>query len=148
MAIADFDGDGRLDFAINNNNAQPSLFDNRLEVGNWLRLALVGSKSNRDAVGAKVRVAFQQPDGSGSRTLTRWVEAGSGYASQSAFPLHFGLGEASAVTDIEITWPSGRVAQIDGDQVQINRALRIEEGAEAAFAAAMPAQAEAVAAGG
>ncbi len=139
MAVADFDGDGRLDLAINNNGAPPTLYVNRLEPRNWLRLRLVGTSSGRDAVGA--RVALKLPADGGGKTLTRWVEAGSGYAAQSAFPLHFGLGEAERVESVEITWPSGRVARIAGDQLGINRTLRVEEGAEdaAVTAARSPA---------
>ncbi len=137
MAVADFDGDGRLDLAINNNGQRPALYLNRLAAGNWLRLRLVGTKSNRDAVGA--RVALTLPDGGDAgrgATLTRWVEAGSGYASQSAFPVHFGLGGAERVDQVEITWPSGRVARIDGGDLGINRTVRIEEAEEEASVAA------------
>ncbi|MCP3963360.1 MAG: hypothetical protein GY719_36440 [bacterium] len=128
VAVADFDGDGRLDLAINNNNSRPTIYDNRLPAGNWLRLELVGSESNRDAVGAKAQLSFRTGDGA-VRTLTRWVEAGSGYASQSAFPLHFGLGDASAVEAVEITWPSGRVARIEGGDLGVNRIVKVEEAA-------------------
>ncbi len=60
------------------------------------------------------------------------MEAGSGYASQSAFPLHFGIGDAERVEAVEITWPSGRVARLDGEALGINRTVRIEEAAEEA----------------
>ncbi len=72
----------------------------------------------------------------GGRTLTRWVEAGSGFAAQSAFPLHFGLGAAESVEAVEITWPSGRVARIEGEALGINRTVRVEEAAEDAAQAA------------
>ncbi len=132
VAVADFDGDGRLDLAINNNNAAPTIYRNRLAAsGNWLQLLLAGSSSNPDAVGARVSLTLAA-DGGQSKTLTRWVEAGSGYASQSDFPLHFGLGEASDVEAIEITWPSGHVDRLNGDDVAINGRTRIEEGGEMA----------------
>ncbi len=125
MAVADFNGDGKLDVAINNNNARPTIYMNAFVTsGNWLRLDLVGSVSNRDAVGARVRLTLA--GGEGGKTLTRWVEAGSGYASQSAFPVHFGLGRA-AVETVEIVWPSGRVDHLDGGELGINRTVRIEE---------------------
>ncbi len=126
VATADFNGDGRLDLAINNNNRTPTLYLNRLATGNWLRLDLLGGSSNRDAVGAKVRVSFRTEDGA-SKTLTRWVEAGSGYASQSAFPVHFGLGSSPHVDTIEITWPNGEVTRIDGAEVGIKRGIQGEE---------------------
>ncbi|MEM7354667.1 MAG: CRTAC1 family protein [Acidobacteriota bacterium] len=125
VATADFNGDGRLDLAINNNNSRPTLYLNRIaDAGNWLQLALVGSTSNRDAVGAKVALTF------GHRTLTRWVEAGSGYAAQSAYPLHFGLGQAEHVDAVEITWPSGEVVRLDGADVEVNRLLQVAETGE------------------
>jgi len=103
---------------------------NRLaSAGNWLGLALVGSSSNRDAVGAKVQVTFEvaAAEGVALKTLTRWVEAGSGYASQSAFPLHFGLGEADRIEGIDITWPSGESARIEGEGLAVNQTLHVEE---------------------
>jgi enediyne biosynthesis protein E4 len=111
VAVADFDGDGRLDLAIHNNGATPSLYLNRgagPRLG--LRLELVGTVSPRDAVGAKVRLALS---GASPETLTRWVEAGSGYAAQGAFPVHFGLGEAPRVETLEVTWPSGTIERWD-----------------------------------
>lgn len=146
MAVADFNGDGRLDLAINNNNSRPSLFSNHLAAGNWLRLDLVGSDSNRDAVGARVSLTLP----GGARTLTRWVEAGSAYASQSAFPLHFGLGDAEAVEAVEITWPSGAVTRLEGGELGVNRTLRVDEAAGVAVAAApaMPAEPEVEASAG
>ena len=126
VATADFNGDGRIDLAINNNNRQPTLYLNQLAAGNWLRLDLIGESGNRDAVGAKVRVSLRTEDGS-LKTLTRWVEAGSGYASQSAFPVHFGLGNSGSVDAVEITWPGGSVTRIEGSEVAINQQVRVEE---------------------
>ncbi len=130
MAVADFDGDGRLDLAINNNNAAPTIYRNRLiSSGNWLELTLVGSSGNPDAVGARVRLTLAAAGGAEGKTLTRWVEAGSGFASQSAFPLHFGLGEASGIESVEIAWPSGHVDRLSGAGIAINGPARIKEGA-------------------
>lgn len=82
--------------------------------------------SNRDAIGARVRLEV------GEKTLTRLVEAGSGYAAQSAFPVHFGLGDAESIRALEITWPGGRHERIEGDAlaargITINTAVRIAE---------------------
>ncbi len=137
MVIADLDADGRLDVALNNNNARPTIYLNRLDAtGNWVRLGLVGGTgSNRDAVGARVRLTLANGDGGPGKTMTRWVEAGSGYASQSAFPVHFGLGEATELAALEITWPSGQVERFEGSElaarVEFNREVRIEEAASA-----------------
>jgi hypothetical protein len=78
------------------------------------------------------RVALKLPAEAGGKTPTRWVEAGSGYAAQSAFPLHFGLGDAERAEAVEIAWPSGRVARLDGETLGINRTVRYEEAAEEA----------------
>ncbi|MEM7583184.1 MAG: ASPIC/UnbV domain-containing protein [Acidobacteriota bacterium] len=117
--------------AINNNNSQPTLYLNQLAAGNWLQFDLVGSASNRDAVGAKIRVTLSGfAGGASEKTLTRWVEAGSGYAAQSAFPVHFGLGAAEEVAAVEITWPDGEVVRFGGDEIGINQALRVEQSGE------------------
>ncbi len=130
MAVADLDADGLLDLVINNNHAPPTIYLNRGDPGRWLRLALVGRASNRDAIGAEIRLA------AGGRTLLRQVEAGSGYASQHMLPVHFGLGGAERVESIEIRWPSGHVDRWAGDSLaeilgpggELNRTLRLEEG--------------------
>ena len=128
VAVADFDGDGRLDLVINNNNETPALYLNNLrKTGHAVELKLVGGPgSNRDAVGACVRLT------AGGKTMTRYVEAGSGYASQSMLPVHFGLGGAEAVEAVEVCWPSGLVQRIEGESLRaalgVNRLVRIEEG--------------------
>jgi hypothetical protein len=128
VAVADFDGDGRLDLVINNNNETPVLYLNNLrKSGRGLALKLVGGPgSNRDAVGACVRLT------AGGKTMTRHVEAGSGYASQSMLPVHFGLGAAEAVEGVEVCWPSGQVQRIAGealrDSIGAGRLVRVEEG--------------------
>ncbi len=113
VAIADLDLDGRLDLAINNNAAAPTILLNRVpDAGRSVALDLVGSRSNRDAVGARVRLT------AGGRTMTRLVEAGSGYASQSSHTLHFGLGEATRVEAVEVEWPSGHRQALDREQLE------------------------------
>ena len=128
VAVADFDGDGRLDLVINNNNETPALYLNNLRrAGRGLELKLVGGqRSNRDAVGACVRLT------AGGKTMTRYVEAGSGYASQSMLPVHFGLGAAESAESVEVCWPSGQVQRFEGEALRAalgaNRLVRIEEG--------------------
>ena len=133
VAIADLDRDGRLDVVVNNNHAPPTIYLNRLSAAtNWLELELVGHASARDAVGARLELKLRRPGSEDRRTLTRWVEAGSGYASQSAFPVHFGLGEGWQAEALEITWPSGHRDRLPGDALGVNRRLRLEEGREEA----------------
>ena len=124
VAIADFNGDGKLDVVINNNNSTPTIYLNNLrKVGASIRIKLVGKRSNRDAIGALVRLT------AGGKTVTRQVEAGSGYASESPLTLHFGLGTASRIDGVEITWPGGLVQQIGQFKLDalIGGTARIEE---------------------
>ena len=129
VAVADFNNDGRLDLVMNTNNETPVLYLNNLKnVGNSVELKLVGTASNRDAIGACVHLT------AGGKTMMRQVEAGSGYASQMMFPLHFGLGKADRVDAVEIRWPSGLVQHLEGPELAAmmkgNHELRIEEGSD------------------
>jgi hypothetical protein len=134
VAVADFDGDGRLDVIINNNNETPTLYLNDLRrSGNAVELKLIGAgadgpgraRSTRDALGARVRLT------AGGKTMTRQVEAGGGYASQSMRPLHVGLGAAERAEAVEITWPSGRVQRLGGEELRkaagAGRLVTVEE---------------------
>jgi enediyne biosynthesis protein E4 len=114
---------------MNTNNETPVLYMNNLKkVGNSVELKLVGTESNRDAIGACVRVT------AGGKTMMRQVEAGSGYASQMMLPLHFGIGKADHVDAVEIRWPSGRVQHLEGQELAAmmkgSRQVRIEEGSD------------------
>jgi hypothetical protein len=100
-ATADFSGEGRLDIVTNNFNDQPYFFKNQFTHKNYVAFRLRGTRSNRDAIGAVVRL-FQ-----GDKVLTRQVLGACGYLSQSSRVLHFGLGDKGAIDRIEITWPSG-----------------------------------------
>ena len=80
----------------------------------WIEIKLEGTKSNRDGIGAKVKVVTKQ------RTQYNHATTSVGYASSSAGPIHFGLGSEKAAILIEIRWPSGtvqRLASVEGDQV-------------------------------
>lgn len=132
MAIVDLDKDGRPDVVINNNNDAPTIYLNRLPAtGNWFRCNLVGAAgkdgSNPDALGARVTV--RATISGGPRQLVRWVEAGSGYATQSEATLHFGLGDSRSLDGLTIAWPSGTTQEIAGKDLKglLNRECTIVE---------------------
>ncbi|MHB1424040.1 MAG: CRTAC1 family protein [Gemmataceae bacterium] len=106
-AIADFDGDGRLDLMVNNFNDRAFYYRNRFPRKNWIAFRLRGTKSNRDAIGALVTLHL------GADKMVRQVHAAGGYQSQSSLMLHFGLGERTHVDRVEIRWPSGLREWID-----------------------------------
>jgi hypothetical protein len=123
-AYGDFDNDGDLDLLITSNNGPARLLRN--ENGNQndlLRVRLVGSKSNRDAIGARVTLRMAN----GMR-LMQMVRTGSSYCSQSELPLAFGLGKAEAGKPLalEIVWPGGQVENIQN--ATPNQFITIEEG--------------------
>jgi enediyne biosynthesis protein E4 len=100
-ATGDFDGDGRVDLVVNNYNDRAFLWRNVSPERHWCELRLVGTRSNRDAIGAVVSLT------AGGRTQVRQVQAAGGYLAQSSNTLHFGLGDVGVVDKIEIRWPSG-----------------------------------------
>ena len=102
LAFADFDLDGDIDLLLTTNNGPAYLFRNDLRSGNRaLRLHLTGTKSNRDAIGAVVRI-YQS-----SQTQMRTVRGGSSYLSQSELTLTFGVGKFDKIDRITVEWPSG-----------------------------------------
>jgi len=104
-ALLDLDGDGDLDIVTNDFNSEPMVLISNLSEKkpiHWLKVKLRGTQSNRDALGARVRV---KADG---QTWTQWNDGSSGYLSHSVMPLYFGLGDAERIDSVEVTWPSGR----------------------------------------
>jgi hypothetical protein len=114
-AIADFDNDGDLDILVNNCDQPPQLLRN--DGGNanhWLQIFLIGTKSNRDGVGARVKVS------AGDLVLYDERKGGMSYQSAQDPRLHFGLGEHTTVDSLEIVWPSGmktKLANLKSDQI-------------------------------
>ena len=103
LARGDLDNDGRVDLLLLAQDVPLAYFHNRTRGGHSLTVALQGTASNRDAVGARVTVH------AGGRRQVAWRYGGGSYQSASDPRLHFGLGEAARVESIEVKWPSGRV---------------------------------------
>jgi hypothetical protein len=127
IGVGDFNNDGMLDFYQTNANQPALLFRGRPEnPGNWVELKLMGTKSNRDAIGARVILT------AGGNAYLREVNGGNGYAGQSTTRLHFGIGAASRVDRVEIRWPSGLVQNLSASHVAalLNKLTSIREGEE------------------
>ena len=119
-AVGDFNHDGKLDIVVTALSAPAEIWMNDSPGGNhWLELKLEGTKSNRDAIGARVRIS------AAGHAQFNHVSTASGYASSSAGPVHFGLGPEKMVDEIEIRWPSGTTQVLKN--VQADRILRVKE---------------------
>jgi hypothetical protein len=118
-AFGDIDNDGSVEITVNNQNEPPSLLKDATGYpGHWLTLKLIGTRSNRSAIGARVRVSSN-----GHQQMSE-VRSGGSYLSQNDLRLHFGLGSASSA-DIKIDWPSGVRQSLNVSSV--NRVMTIEE---------------------
>ena len=121
--IFDLDDDGDLDIVANEFNSEPLVFisdlSEKTSIG-YLKIQLEGSQSNRDGLGARVTVQ------AGSNSYVKVYDGQSGYLSQSLYPLYFGLGEARAVDQIEVVWPSGQ-RQVLAGPIPANQLLKIKE---------------------
>jgi enediyne biosynthesis protein E4 len=121
LAAADFDNDGHLEIALSQLNGPAALLvQHGAPVGNWMLLELQGTRSNRDGIGARVKLGL--PSG---RVLYEQVTTANGIYSASDKRVHFGLGDETRATYLEIAWPSGTVQRLDGPAT--NRVLRIVE---------------------
>ena len=106
VSIFDYDADGCPDILIRNYRQPAQVLRNRGGGGHWLEVKLLGARSNRDAVGARVTAV------TGPARQLRVVNAGSGYLANSSLVQHFGLGAAQWVDRLEITWPSGLKSEL------------------------------------
>ena len=121
-AFGDYDNDGDMDVLVVNMNERPTLLRNDTPSTNhWITLRLIGSKSNRDAIGARVRLD------AGKRRQTTFVRGDGSYMSHSDTRAHFGLAEATKVDRLEIRWPSGRTETLQS--VSANQIITVREGA-------------------
>lgn len=137
LSLFDYDQDGRVDILLRNYAQPAQLLRNQAEGGHWLAVKLVGTESNRDAVGARLRLV------AGDRPQTREIVLGSGYLSSSSLVQHFGLGDAESVESLEIRWPSGKITQL-GPLAADQQYLLIEgeSSAREVWSWAVPAEAD------
>jgi hypothetical protein len=119
LAVGDLDGDGRPEVVIINMNGFPSLLKNRAPQGHFLNLKLIGTKSNRSAIGARATIT------AGNRKMINEVMSGGSFYSQNSFTLHFGLGPLTEVQNVEIRWPDGSLQEL-GKQLT-NQTLAVRE---------------------
>ena len=128
-ALGDYDNDGDIDIFVLNLNDTPTLLRNDGgNRNNWLSVKTIGSKSNRDGIGARVSVRCQE------RYQINEVRSGSSYLSHADLRLHFGLGQATKIDTLTVSWPSGSVQTFE--DVEVNRALVIRE--DSGIAPAVP----------
>ena len=119
-AVGDLDNDGSLEIVVNNQNDTPSLLKNYGEKENWILIRTVGTQSNRDGIGARVTLF------TGKHRQMDEVRSGGSFISQNDLRLHFGLGEATTVDRIEVSWPSGRKEFFSN--LKANQMVVLEEG--------------------
>jgi hypothetical protein len=121
LIAADVDNDGGVDLLVTNNGSAPELLHNETAArGNAVIVRAVGTRSNRDGLGARVSVV------AGGRTQVREVKSGSSYLGQGDLRVHVGVGDAARIERIDVRWPGGETQRIDAPP--LNQVLTIEEG--------------------
>src|SRR6266705_5853842 len=122
LATADFDNDGDMDIVTNNRGDYPSLLRN--DGGNahhWLSVLLIGTKSNRDGIGASLKISSQ------GFVHVEQAKGGMSYMSANDPRVHFGLGKHAKIESLEITWPGGKVDRLAN--VPVDQIIAVKEGA-------------------
>jgi enediyne biosynthesis protein E4 len=119
LAVGDLWNDGRMSAVVSNMNAAPSLLVNDVRNGkHWIAFRTIGSKSNRDGIGARITVK------AGARALVDEVRSGSSYISNNDMRVHFGLGAASKIDSVQVRWPSGLVERFENLPVDFIHPLK------------------------
>ena len=126
LAIGDLWNEGRMSAVVSNMNAPPSLLVNQVRTKNhWVAFRMIGTKSNRDGIGARLRLK------AGRRTLIDEVRSGSSFDSNNDMRVHFGLGSAK-IDWLEVRWPSGLLEKFDNVDVDAIRTIKEGTGASQA----------------
>jgi enediyne biosynthesis protein E4 len=119
-AVADLNGDGKLDIVVAALSAPAEIWINDSQrKSHWLEFSLQGTKSNRDGIGARVKLR------TGGKLQVNHMTTASGYASSSAGPVHFGLGDVRVADEVEIRWPSGTVQMLKN--VAADQVVQVKE---------------------
>jgi len=119
LAIGDLWNDGRISAVISNMSAPLSLLVNHVRSTNhWIAFKTVGTKSNRDGIGARIRLKV------GHRILVDEVRSGSSYASNNDMRVHFGLGSATKLEWLEVRWPSGLTERFANVRIDVINNLK------------------------
>src|SRR5439155_16952821 len=120
-AYADFDNDGDIDVIYTNLDAPPTLLENMTKSSNhWITIKTVGTRSNRDAIGARLKVK------AGDLIQYATVRSGESYLSGNDPRIHYGLGKKSEIDELEIRWPSGEIDTLK--KIQSDQILIVQEG--------------------
>jgi len=121
LAVGDLWNDGRVSAVVSNMNAPPSLLVNQVRTANhWVAFRTIGTKSNRDGIGARIRVR------AGGRTFIDEVRSGSSFDSNNDMRVHFGLGTAARIDWVEVRWPTGLLEKFDN--IKVDGVRTIQEG--------------------
>ncbi|PYT30840.1 MAG: hypothetical protein DMG58_13535 [Acidobacteria bacterium] len=119
-AYADFDNDGDMDIVYTNMDAAPNLLENISSPQHWVTIRTIGSRSNRDGIGARVKLT------AGDLVQYASVRSGESYLSGNDPRVHFGLAQKSSIDGVEIRWPSGQIDRLPS--APLDRILIVEEG--------------------